>query len=196
MAALGRAIFTIARVWRESQPRLSPPILLETKVMKRALAAGLVLAALIGAAPAWSADDPRVENLALCRDSWLDWKNTDPAKLDSFGAFFRSAFEHSGDDAFFVPKSTMTIGGLKVVRVFPESVGMGVGFSVLVDATFDVARRTLEQELGKPLLKCETGDGMRACELAVAEQRTFTLAAGDPPNDRTTLVGCYYLYEK
>jgi hypothetical protein len=164
--------------------------------MKYAWTGGLLLTLLAGGAPALSADDPRVENLALCRDSWLDWKNTDPAKLDSFGVFFRSAFTHNGNDAFFTPRSAMAISGLKVKQVFPQSVGMGLGFSVLVDATFDVAKQALEQKLGKPLGQCETGDGMRTCDLPIAEQRTVTLMSGDTPNDKTTLIGCYYFYEK
>lgn len=151
---------------------------------------------LAGATPALGADDPRVENLALCRESWLDWKTTDPARLDSFIDYFHSAFAQQGDDAFAVPKSAMTIDGLKVRQVYPQSVGMGLGFSVLVDATFDVARRALERDLGKPLGHCETGEGMRTCELPIAEQRTVTLLSGDPPNDKTTLVGCFYVYEK
>jgi hypothetical protein len=155
-----------------------------------------LLAFLVGVIPALGADDRRVEDLALCRDSWLDWKNTDPARLDSFGAYFHSAFSHNGDDAFFAPKSAMAIDGLKVKQVFPENVGMGLGFSVLVDATFDVAKRALEQDLGKPLRQCESGEGMRTCELPIAEQRTVTLMSGDPPNDKTTLIGCYYFYEK
>src|SRR5580704_9729911 len=101
--------------------------------MKRAWPAGLLLTLLVGVAPAWGANDPRVENLALCRDSWLDWKTTDPAKLDSFIAFFRSAFTHNGNDAFAVPRSPMAIGGMSVAEVFPDSVGMGVGFSALVN---------------------------------------------------------------
>jgi hypothetical protein len=90
----------------------------------------------------------------------------------------------------------MTIDGLKVSQVFPGSVGMGLGFSVLVDASFDVAKQALERKLGMPLGDCETGDGMRTCELSIAEQRTVMLASNDPPNDKTTLVGCYYFYEK
>jgi len=164
--------------------------------MKRRWPAGLLSALLVGAVPARGADDPRIETLALCRDSWLDWKSADPAKLDSFGAFFRSAFTHQDNDAFATPKSAMTLAGLKVTQVFPESVGMGVGFSVLVDAPFDFARKALERRLGQPLRQCETGDGMRTCALPVAEQRTVTLMSGDPPNDRTSLVGCFYLYEK
>lgn len=164
--------------------------------MRCAGPAGLLLTLLLGALPAWGADDPRLESLALCRESWLDWQRTDPAKLDSFAAYFRSAFSHSGNDAFATPKSAAAIDGLKVIQVFPESVGMGVGFSVLVEARFDVARGALERALGKPLRQCETSDGMRACELPIAEQRTVTLMAGDAPNDKTSLVGCYYFYEK
>jgi hypothetical protein len=164
--------------------------------MKCAWPASLVLVLLAGVMPAWGADDPRVESLALCRDSWLDWKTTDPAKLTSVGAYLRSALARNDNDAFGVPKSPMAIAGLKVTQVFPDSVGMGVGFSVLVEAPFDVVRRALEQRLGKPLRQCETGDGMRTCELPIAEQRTVMLMSGDPPNDKTTLVGCYYLYEK
>jgi hypothetical protein len=164
--------------------------------MKCALPAGLLLTLLVGVIPARGADDPRVENLALCRDSWLDWKKTDPAKSDSFVAFVGSAFTHNGNDAFATPRSAMAITGLKVMQVFPQSLGMGLGFSVVVDARFDVARQALEQKLGKPLRECETGDGMRTCQLPIAEQRTVMLMSGDPPNDKTTLVGCYYFYEK
>lgn len=90
----------------------------------------------------------------------------------------------------------MSVDGLKVTQVFPQSVGMGLGFSVLVDASFDVAKKALERDLGKPLSGCEANEGMRTCELSIAEQRTVILASNDPPNDTTTLVGCYYFYEK
>jgi hypothetical protein len=163
--------------------------------VKYAWLTGLWLATLVGAAPAWSADDPGLENLALCRASWLDWKTADPARLESFKAFVRSGFSHKDNDAFFAPKSPMAVAGLKVTQVFPESVGMGVGFSVLVDATFDVARKALEQALGRPLGQCGASDGMRACELPIAAQRTVTLMSGDQPSDKTALIGCYYLYE-
>ncbi|HEY5006424.1 MAG TPA: hypothetical protein VII42_00385 [Caulobacteraceae bacterium] len=164
--------------------------------MKRAWLAGLTFTFLVGGIPAQAADDPRLENLALCRDSWLDWQTTDPAKLDSVGAYFRAVLAHKDNDAFGAPKSPMAIAGLKVTQVFPDSVGMGMGFSVLVDAPFDVARHAVEQKLGKPLGRCETGEGMRTCDLPIAEQRTVLLMSGDRPNDKATLVGCYYVYEK
>jgi hypothetical protein len=165
-------------------------------VMKCTGSVGLLLALLVGAAPALAADDPRIENLALCRESWLDWKTADPAKLNSFIDFARSAFTHDDNDAFVTPKSAMAIDGLKVTHVFPESVGMGVGFSVVVEAPFDIAKKTFEQKLGKPLSHCEIGEGMRTCEAPIAEKRTVMLLSGEPPNDKTTLIGCYYFYEK
>lgn len=164
--------------------------------MKRVWLAGLSVALLVGIVPARGADDPRVENLALCRDSWVDWKKTDPAKMESYVTFVRLSLTHNGNDPFAVPKSAMSIGGMSIKQVFPDSVGMGVGFSVLVDAKFDVAKPAFEKKLGKKLGKCETGDGMQACELPIAEQRTVTLMSGVPPNDTTTLIGCYYFYEK
>ena len=142
------------------------------------------------------ASDPRIDDLALCRDSWLDWKNTDSAALASFGVYLRSAFAHSDNDSFFTPKSPMTINGLTVSQVFPGSLGMGLGFSVIIDAPFDVTKEVVERDLGKPFRDCQASDGMRTCELSIADQRTVMLASNDPPSNQTTLVGCYYFYEK
>ncbi|QGN55667.1 hypothetical protein [Novosphingobium sp. Gsoil 351] len=164
--------------------------------MKRVWLAVPMFSLLVAALPAWGASDPRLERLTLCRDSWLEWKNTDPSALDSFGAFLRSNFKHNDNEAFITPTSAMIVDGLKVVQVFPGSLGMGLGFSVVVDASFDVTRLAMERDLGKPLRECEAGEGMRTCELSIAEQRTVMIAANDPPNDKTTLIGCYYYYEK
>ena len=73
---------------------------------------------------------------------------------------------------------------------------MGVGFSVVVDASFEETKHALERDLGKPLSDCQASDGMRTCELSIAEQRTVMLVSNDPPNDKTSLFGCYYFYEK
>ena len=82
------------------------------------------------------------------------------------------------------------------MQVFPESVGMGVGFSVVVGASFDKTRTSLEHKIGKFLKKCETGDNMRMCELEIAEKKTIMLMAEDNVKSTTTLVGCYYFYAK
>jgi hypothetical protein len=164
--------------------------------MKSLRLAGPTLALLIAAVPASGAGDPRIENFALCRDSWLELEKTDPAALEDFGVSLRSGFTESSDDGHITPNSPVTIAGVNVTQVWPSSLGMGLGFSALVEAPFDEAKQAVEGALGKPLGECQAGDGMRTCELSIAEQRTVILLSEDPPNDQTTLVGCYYYYEK
>ena len=156
----------------------------------------VALVLLLAALPARSADDASIERLVTCKDSWLDWQKDNAPQLKSFGEHFQSDFTRNGDDAFFVPKTKDSVAGLNVTRVLPENVGMGVGFSVFVDAPFDEAKRQFEQVLGKPLGKCEVSDGMRTCGLEIADQRTFMLMAEDNAKATSTLAGCYYFYEK
>ena len=42
-----------------------------------------------------------------------------------------------------------TAAGLDITQVYRGSHGMGLGSSVLVDASFDVTRQAIESELGK-----------------------------------------------
>jgi len=158
-------------------------------------AAGALLV-LLSFAPAASAEDPAMERLATCRDSWLDWQKANDPRLKSFAEHFQTTFTRGDNDPFFKPKANVSIDGLRILQLFPDSVGMGVGFSVLVDAKFDKARSVFEKTLGKALDKCETGDGMRTCGLELGEKRTFTLMAEDSAKSNSTLVGCYYYYEK
>lgn len=165
-------------------------------MMKSLRLAGSMLALLVAAAPASGAGDPRIERFALCRDSWLDLEKSDPAALDDFGAYLASAFTRDSEGGHLIPKAPMSVDGLEITQLFPSSLGMGLGFSVLVNASFDAARQAVERDLGKPLQECQAGEGMQTCELPVAEQRTVILVSEGPPNDATTLVGCYYYYEK
>ena len=73
---------------------------------------------------------------------------------------------------------------------------MGLGFSLTVDASFDTARAAFEKLAGKTFKTCESGEGMKSCELAVAEKRTLMIVAGDNGTSKTTLLGCYYFYAK
>ena len=147
-------------------------------------------------APAWAAGDLGIERLATCQDSWLDWERSDPAQLKTVLDHIRSDFTEKESDPFWLPKTEKSVAGLRVEQLFPESVGMGVGFSVVVKATFDETRRHIEKTVGKALTKCETGDNMRMCEREIAEKRTLMLMAEDNPKSTSTLVGCYYYYEK
>jgi hypothetical protein len=161
----------------------------------RALAGLLILAPLV-AAPARAADNSAIERLATCQDSWFEWKSSDPARLQSFVSRFKADFSPTGDGGAYKPNSSLTVAGLPVAQVYPESVGMGVGFSLIVDVTFDTAKAALEKRLGK-LMKCEApSDNMRACELEIGEKKTVALMAEDNPKAAKTLIGCYYFYEK
>jgi hypothetical protein len=73
---------------------------------------------------------------------------------------------------------------------------MGVGFSVWVNASFDLTKTALERKTGKPLKQCEVGDNMRTCSLELGDKKTLVLMAEDNPKGTTTLIGCYYFYEK
>jgi hypothetical protein len=161
-----------------------------------ALLASMLTALPFLAVLARAADNTGIERLATCQDSWFEWKSGDPARLQSFVNRFKADFTPTGHEGAFTPKSSQTIAGLPVEQVYPESVGMGVGFSVIVNATFDTAKATLEKRLGK-LMKCEApSDNMRACELEIGEKKTVALMAEDNPKAAKMLIGCYYFYEK
>lgn len=168
----------------------------EGAAVKTPSLAGALIALACIIAPARAADDAELTRMALCQDSWLDWSKNDPAKLKAFGENFRVNFTHKDNDAFTTPKAEVSVAGLRVVQAYPDSIGMGVGFSLLLAAGFDKTRATMEKALGKKLGHCETSDGMQSCELQIADQRTVTLMSGDDPKTKQTLVGCYYYYEK
>ena len=158
--------------------------------------AGIFIAVSAATAPVWAADDVSLWRLAICRDSWLNWRANDSVQLKTFGDDFQANFSRSESGGYFVPKTSKSIEGLPVVQVFPESVGMGVGFSVVVGATFAKTQQTLERALGKALKKCDVSDNMRTCELEIGEKRTLMLMAEDNAKSTKTLLGCYYYYEK
>jgi hypothetical protein len=157
---------------------------------------GALAIGLIAVAPARAADNPGIERLATCQDSWFEWKQGNPGQLQAFAAAFRTAFAQRQNDPFFVPRSSQSIAGLSIAQMYPESVGMGVGFSVVVNAGFDTAKAVIERKYGKPFKNCERGDNMRTCAIEVAEKKTITLMAEDNAKSMKTLVGCYYFYEK
>jgi hypothetical protein len=164
--------------------------------MKRHTLAGGALALGILFRPAFAADDEAFTRMALCKDSWAEWQKSDPAKLKAFADSFHARFSPHDNDPYFLPKANVSVIGFHVSQAFPGSVGMGVGFSLTVDATFDDTRKALEKALGKSLQKCESGEDMRTCELELAPQRNVMLLAEDKPDAKRTLIGCYYFYEK
>jgi len=157
--------------------------------------AGAALGLLCAIAPVEAAEDQAIARMAACQDSWFDWQKTAPKKLEALGDHFRASYRPHGNDPWFLPNAPTTVAGLKVIQLYPGSVGMGVGLSVLVDAPLDRAKATFEGILGKKVTKCEASDGMHSCELELAPQRSFTLMSVDT-QPKQTLVGCYYFYEK
>lgn len=160
----------------------------------RILAALAVALALPGAAPVQALDNRTVERLALCQDSWFEWKTGNPALLQRYAADIRSDYPPSNNEAYFVPRTSLTLLGYPVLQVYPQSVGMGVGFSAMVGAGFAAAKASVERKIGRPL-KCQAGDNMHGCELPIADKRSLTVAADDN-RPTATLIGCYYFYEK
>ena len=136
-----------------------------------------------------------LEAMATCKDSWLEWGAND-ARVSPYRESFRAQFTQKDGEHFFVPIGKVSVMGLPVERVYANTVGMGVGFSLSVDAPFDRTKAAVEKSLGKSLTKCETGEGMRTCELSIAEKRTVMLLGDSTGKVKSTLVGCFYYYEK
>ncbi|HTT96816.1 MAG TPA: hypothetical protein VMF58_02115 [Rhizomicrobium sp.] len=159
--------------------------------------AGAALA-LLAVFPVRAADDPAIERMAMCQDSWVDWTKTDAKAFGVFRDHVMGVFARKDNEPYWLPKPKVNVSvlGLRVVQLFPDSVGMGVGFSLTVDAPYEKARAAIEKAAGKKLVHCEASDGMKSCELEVAAQRTITVMADDSPKTSQTLIGCYYFYEK
>jgi hypothetical protein len=161
----------------------------------KSLLAATTLALLCGwTAPAGAADDALLQRMTLCQDSWLDWKN-DEARLTRFVSEVESRFIRDARGAGFTPKAPTRAFGLPVAQLFPQSVGMGLGFSVIVNADFAQARRSLEAQLGRTM-SCQNTEEGRACELKVGEKKTVVLMSDGSGKAVQTLLGCYYYYEK
>lgn len=151
-----------------------PPRVDRGDIVKISTVAGILLAVAFASTPVRAADDVPLARMATCQDSWLDWNKTAPAKNAAFAEHFRPLLSPHGNDPYFLPKAKITFAGLNVSQVYPESIGMALGFSVAVDAPFDKARAALEKIAGKKLGHCENSDGMHTCAVQIAEQRTIT----------------------
>lgn len=157
-----------------------------------ALSVAAALAALATTA-ARAADDAQLQRLALCQDSWLDWQNDD-ARMARLVNNFESGFTRGAQGAF-TPRSPLSVLGHPVTAVYPQSVGMGVGFSLVVQAGFAESRVAIEKQLGKPMA-CSTSDGVRSCEAEIGARRTAVLMTGQNGLAKTSLLGCYYFYQQ
>lgn len=141
-----------------------------------------------------AAGGPSIQRLALCQDSWLDWKD-DSARMAEFVRFIDTQLEAGAGDGAFTPKAPLTALEQSVTQVYPQSVGMGVGFSLVVDAGPAQVRPAIEQQLGKPMT-CSTSEGVRACEVKLGPKKTAMLMTGLNGQARTSLLGCFYFYQQ
>jgi hypothetical protein len=57
------------------------------------------------------------------------------------------------------------------------------------------ARAAIERQLGQPMT-CTASDGARTCEIQLDDKKTALLMTGQNGTAKTSLVGCYYFYEK
>lgn len=143
--------------------------------------------------PAAAADESMLQRFGTCQESWLDWQENDP-RQSQFVRNLEARLNRQDVSAGFTPKSPMTAFGLPVSQVFPQSVGMALGFSMIVDADFVQTRRAFEKQLGKAM-NCAISDGVPSCELKLGAKRIAVLATDDPRR-KTTLAGCYYFYQQ
>ncbi len=147
---------------------------------------------------AQASDDRLFLQLATCQDSWLDWKNI-PPKMTPFKDRIDADLKQIEGTAGYTPLKPMSLLGWNVVEVYPGSVGMGLGFSVVVDAEFDKVKASLEKQVGKRITECSFQENTRECGHSFAESKTLTLTEVTKPTkgkNAKTLFGCYYYYEK
>lgn len=133
--------------------------------------------------------------LATCQESWLDWGKSSP-KIDDFRRQISADFKQKGGGASFAPIKSVSILGHNVTEVYPDSIGMGVGFSVMVDTEFDKVKASLEAQVGKVIGQCSKEGDSRSCEHTFAEKKTLLLMEGGRGKNAKTLFGCYYFYAK
>lgn len=160
----------------------------------------LTAATLASSAPGFPSgnetEDLYLGKLATCQESWFDWKD-DERRMSRFADRFNTNYTRIEEEPAFEPKVAGKVLGFPLVKVYPQSVGMGVGFSVQLEGQFAKIRDEVERRLGKPL-ECSDSDGMTSCGVELGQYKTVMLAAsGDSADaDAVNLLGCYYYYEK
>lgn len=132
--------------------------------------------------------------MATCQESWFDWKD-DEARMTEYGNGFSADFTRIEQDAGFLPKGPGKVLGFPLIKVYPQSVGMGVGFSVQLGGRFDKIRSEVEHRLGKSL-DCSAEEGMTSCIAEIGENRNLTLMTSGDGADTIKLLGCYYYYQQ
>ena len=147
-----------------------------------------------GLPPGNDAEDRSLGQLATCQDSWYSWKDDD-VRMGQYIDRFNANFTRMEEEPAFLPKKPGSVLGFPLVKVYPQSVGMGVGFSVQLGGQFANIRGEVEHRLGKTL-ECSNSDGMTSCGVELGEHKSLTLTAFGDGADAINLLGCFYYYEK
>lgn len=143
-------------------------------------------------APSMGFHGDSLARLAMCQGSWLDWKD-DEVRMARYIGQFDTGFTRIEEEAAFVPKTPIKVLGFPLIKVYPQSVGMGVGVSVSLGAPLTKVRTEVERAIGKPL-ECSNDEGTTYCGASTADSKSVTLAAAGDGNG--SLLGCMYYYEK
>lgn len=147
-----------------------------------------------GVPPPSADEDTYLARLATCEDSWFSWKD-DERRMRQYIDRFNADFTRSDGEPAFLPKKPENVLGFPLVKAYPQSIGMGVGFSVQLGGPFARIRSEVEHRLGKPL-ECSDSDGMTSCGVELGVNRSLTLMTAGEGADAINLLGCYYYYEK
>ncbi|MDI1253986.1 hypothetical protein [Thermomonas sp.] len=158
------------------------------------LAATALTSTVAGVPPGNEAEEAYLEKLVMCQESWFSWKDDD-RRMSQYLARFDANFTRSEDEPAFLPKGPANILGFPLIKVYPQSVGMGLGFSVQLGGQFAKIRSEVENKLGKPF-ECSASDGMTSCGAELGKNKSLTLTAFGNGANAINLIGCFYNYEK
>jgi hypothetical protein len=158
------------------------------------LAAAALSSSLTGLPSGNETEDVYLGKLATCQESWFDWKDDD-RRMGQYADRFNTNYTRIEEEPAFEPKVAGKVLGFPLVKVYPQSVGMGVGFSVQLEGQFAEIRDEVERRLGKAL-ECSDSDGMTSCGVEHGQNKTVMLTAFGDGADAVNLLGCYYYYEK
>ncbi len=158
------------------------------------LAATAFSSTVTGLPPGNHAEEAWLGRLATCQESWFAWKNDD-VLMTQYLDRFSANFTHGEDDSVFLPKGPGKVFGFPLIKVYPNSVGTGVGFSLQLSGQVEKIRNEVEHQLHKSL-ECSSSDSMTSCGVELGENKSVVLMAFGDGDAAINLLGCYYIYEK
>ncbi|MEO7935022.1 MAG: hypothetical protein ABIR27_02080, partial [Dokdonella sp.] len=114
-----------------------------------------------GLPPGNQAEEAYFGKLATCQESWYGWKD-DELRMSRYLESFDKNFSHGEEDPAFLPKGPGKVLGFPLIKVYPSSVGTGVGFSLQLGGQLARIQKEVEHQLGTSL-ECSSSDGMTSC---------------------------------